>query len=85
MLYYTGYRKFVENTRLTRLVWRWKSVHQGEMTYVRWYRAAVTDGWKRRLLRRKLHRAEDTALYGARVCARFHRSKTNERIHTAAD
>ena len=73
MLYYTDYRKFVDWRCQTRLVWGWHSVFRSDFSYVRWYRAVISDGLRRRILRRKLHLAEDTQLYGERVCKRWER------------
>lgn len=71
MLYYTHYRKFVDGGRRVKLHWHWNCLLRGELGSTRWYQAIVTDGLHRRFLKRKLHNAEDSALYGARVCRRW--------------
>lgn len=72
MLFYTHYRKFVDRSRCVKLVWHWNRVLPGEFAFVRWYHTCVSDLLRRRFLRRKLHNAEDAALYAVRVCRKWH-------------
>jgi len=74
MLQFTHYRRFVDRGRHAKLVWGWHSVYKSEFSYVRWYCAVISDGLRRRILRRKLHWAEDAQLYGVRVCNRWEKS-----------